>query len=137
MARALLNAVRSTNDRYELIEVVGQGENPEVGSEFFGYDLMEEGGAHSLLDWYALPEERAVGRGSEPPQPLEPLLRLLYRRYRPLLARHGLFQELASAIECLEIMEAVQNGCVMQWEEGTGYEVVGVWAVRDDAATGT
>ena len=126
---ALLNERSDGTRRFEVVEATNGDADPQAGVEFLGFDLSA-GCNNSLLWWW----------GTEPPMysdalpaAVRELGNLIHRCHGPRRNKHGLFQELQIASECLRSMDALQQLSPNLYEGESlqsGFEAVGLHLIR-------
>lgn len=126
---ALLNERLDGMSRFEVVEAAKGDAVPQAGVEFLGFDLSA-GCNNSLLWWWG--PEPPMARGALP-EAIRELGNLIHRYYGPRLNKHGLFQELQIASECLRSMDALQQLSPNLYEGESlqsGFEAVGLHLIR-------
>jgi len=112
--------------RFELLEVTGKGQQPQLGEDLLGFDVsFPDGGTESLLAMLLLYQSPF---GESVDATTEGRLSPLRERFRTRLNEHLLFATEVDATEFLSAAEAVGP-----WEgPEVVWEVAGLWFVSDD-----
>lgn len=116
---------------FEIIEVVGGNDQPQVGGTLIGFDLSCAFCNSLLTGGLDISSHRDPSATNKTLETMQPLFRLLETQFRPKLNENGLFDDFATASFCLECMMAMQALLPNLWEheEYSDFEVVGVYQV--------